>query len=144
MRPPELPELLQILLKLPQGLPELRHTLPELTQASTGLPVSPELSHDVFSTFLGTSHAVSYFLRRLLEGDLSEMVSKVYLLDGAVMKKSKNIAPERHTADFVKTASNGIIGLELIRGIRGIPLSSGSGGRSCGSGPPFHTRRGSG
>ena len=48
-----------------------------------------ELSHDVFSTFVGTSHAVSYFLRRFLEGDLSESVSKVYLLDGAVMKKSK-------------------------------------------------------
>ena len=60
--------------------------------------MSPELSHDVFSIFLGTPHTVSYFLRRFLEGDLSEMVSKVYLLDGAVIQKSKNITPERHLA----------------------------------------------
>ena len=34
------------------------------------------------------SQAESYFLKPFLEGDLSEMVSKVYLLDGAVMNKS--------------------------------------------------------
>ena len=43
-----------------------------------------------FSTFSGTSNAKPYFLRPYLEGDLSEMVSKLGVLDGAVMKKSKN------------------------------------------------------
>ena len=66
------------------------------------------------------------------------MVSKLGVLDGAVMKKSKNIAPERHKADFEQTAPNGIIGLELIRGIRG------SGVIDCSTEPPYHTRRGSG
>ena len=41
----------QTLPKLPKALPELRQSLPELTQTSTGLPVSPELSHDVFVDF---------------------------------------------------------------------------------------------
>ena len=51
------------------------------------LLVLPELSPDVFSTFSGTSHAKPYFLGPYLLGDLSEIVSKLGVLDGAVMKK---------------------------------------------------------
>ena len=62
------------------------------------LLVPPELSPDVLSTFSGTSATESYFLRPYLEGDLSDMVSKLCVLDGAVMKKSKT--NNHHPSDF--------------------------------------------
>ena len=66
------------------------------------------VSSDAFSTFSGTSNTKPYFLRPYLEGDLSEMVSKLGVLDGAVMKKliikknnnNNNLASERHPSHF--------------------------------------------
>ena len=49
-----------------------------------------ELSPDVFSTCLGMSHAKPCLLRPLLAGDPSEIVLKVGVLDGAVLKSQKN------------------------------------------------------
>ncbi len=72
-----------------EALPGSPSVSQRLSQTSTGLPVSPELSHYDFSTFLGTSHAVPYFLRRFLECDLSEIVSEVYVLLEAVIKQYK-------------------------------------------------------
>ena len=59
----------------------------------------PELSSNVFSTFVGTSQAKPYFLRAFLEGRRPKMVSEVGVLYGAVMKKSKKHctgAPQSH------------------------------------------------
>ena len=49
--------------------------------------------------------------------------------------------------DFLIDVRSGIIGLEFIRGIPGIPGIRGIRGIgviNCSSGPPYHTRRGSG
>ena len=75
---------------------------PEPPTAGPELPGAIELSHDVFSTFVGQLHLKPLLLRAFLEGNPSEMLSKVGVIDGAVMKKSKkNIAPERHPSHQV-------------------------------------------
>ena len=50
-------------------------------------PERPERSHDTFSICSGMSHTESYFLRALVDGLYPDMVSKVGVLDGAVLKK---------------------------------------------------------
>ena len=69
----------------PRAPPELPRADPDLLS----LPMPPELSSNVFSTFVGTSQAKPYFLRAFLEGRRPKMVSEVGVLYGAVMKKSK-------------------------------------------------------
>ena len=57
------------------------------------------ISRDVFSTFSWQLQLKHILLRAFLEGDPSEMLSRVGVLDEAVMNKlKKNIAPERHDA----------------------------------------------
>ena len=71
------------------ALPGPPRALPEPPTAGPELPRAIELSHDVFSTFVGQLHLKPLLLRAFLEGNPSEMLSKVGVIDGAVMKKSK-------------------------------------------------------
>ncbi len=77
--------------------------LPELTQTSTASSCRQSYRMTFFRLVQGRLHAKPYFLRPYLEGDLSEIVSKLGVLDGAVMTKvNKNIAPERHPSHQVQ------------------------------------------
>ena len=71
----------------PKALPRASRTDPDVHS----LRFPPELSHDVFSTFVGQPHAKPHFLRVFLEGIFPKIVSKVCVLYGAVMKKSKTL-----------------------------------------------------
>ena len=64
---------------LGQSRPQLAQSFPE--------PSSYRMTF--FSTFVGQLHLKPLLLRAFLEGNPSEMLSKVGVIDGAVMKKSK-------------------------------------------------------
>ena len=72
-----LPELFQSTSRPSQSSPRTLRAPPEPPRADPDLHsllVPPELSHDVFSTLLGTSHAKPYVLRAFLEGTSPDLV----------------------------------------------------------------------
>ncbi len=100
-----------------------------------------ELSPDVCSTCLGMSHAKPYLLRPFLEGDPSEMVLKVCVLDGAVMKKSTKTLRESDVglSSHAPASQIKLFGTRPRR-----PRCLTIGWHRLLIGPPFHTRRGPG
>ena len=86
----------QTLPKLSQGLPELRQSLPELTQTSAASQRHRSYGVMFLLTCSYLSHLKHLLLRAFLESCFREMLSKVGVLDGRGMKKSKKhraIAP---------------------------------------------------
>ena len=107
--------------KLSQHLPGAPRADPDLYS----LPVPPELSPHVFSTSVGTSQAKPYFLRAFWEVCFPKMVSKVYVLDEAVMKKSKKHNARATSCSFLLACASILAKMEFIRGSRGSTGSSG-------------------
>ncbi len=103
-----------------------------------------------FFLFSWTSLLKHLVLKAFLAGNLPNKLSKLGVLDERSMKRRKiktRIASECQPSHFCCKYIWKMHDLELIRGSRLSPGSSGSSGsgvRECGSDPPFYTRRRSG
>ena len=84
---------------------------------------------DFFMTVPFKTHTLRVFLK-----ETPEMASKVSVLHGLVMKRFKNIAPERRPNEKLCPIPRGIGGLQFIRGF---PGSFGNDVRARWSEPPF-------
>ena len=85
-----------VYIEAPRGLPDLSQSLPELPRGVRTLRLPPELSHDVFLTFVGTSYAKPSLLRAFLEGIRQKNVSKVGVIERRGLKKSKKHCAGAH------------------------------------------------
>ena len=101
----------------PKALPRASRTDPDVHS----LRLPPELSLDVFFYyfFLGQPHAKPHFLRAFLEGICPKIVSKVCVLDGAVMNKSKKHCTGASPKSPSTVKSTNLPDLEFIRGFPG-------------------------